>query len=252
VTYAGPSQAKVDDEVLLTFTIANTTGQALTGLQTVVQADAGLKPVKASDGWDVLPAGGLRWTRQSLAPGEKFAYQVLYRCLQAGPRLCARLVATSQEGARGEAEAGVEVAKAAAAPAPAPTAVQLVATVAGLWGKVKVGNGITYEIRVKNTGTVAAKQVVVAADVPEAMAVDDLGTSGPDPVKYDVKNNIVTFTALETLPPGEVRVYHVRASAKREGIFHFGVDVTAAGLQQPIHAEDKTEVFQDTAPPGDH
>ncbi len=243
VTKTGPARATVGQSVEFTISVANTGQQSLSDVKVVDHADAGLEaetPANAVKNW----TGDLEWTIPSLPPSRYTEIHVKYRCRTAAARLNLRTSATSKEGARGEADASIEVRQEARPPAAAQTGLSV--TVTGLHNAVIAGETVKYFVRVKNNGLTPESHLVLAATVPAAMAMDPLGTSGP--AKYTYNNHVVTFSPVETIRPGESLTYLIQVRAPQPGVFHFGVDLSSRGLAEPLHADETTEVLQPPTP----
>ena len=154
-----------------------------------------------------------------------------------------RATATSKEDARGQGEAFIEIrGEKGAAPPAAASGLSL--TVTGLRNPVAVGKEAVYEVRVRNGGTAAEKNLVLTAAVPTAMALVRLGTHGPATTEYDEsKDHVLQFTPVKELAPGETLIYRITLLAKQKGRFRLAVDLSGGGLTQPIHGEEATDVF---------
>jgi uncharacterized repeat protein (TIGR01451 family) len=148
---------------------------------------------------------------------------------------------TSQEGARAESEACLEVRAAAVAPSGPP---KLILEVADLLDPVRLGKQLTYEVRVTNDSTMPEQSLVLRATLPDGMTLVRLGTTGPGTVKHELKQQTVTFDPVPQIAAGETMTYRLRVLADRAGKHVVVVELTSQNLSQTLTAEETTEVFQ--------
>ncbi len=242
VKESGPPQGTVGQLVDFSLVVVNRGSQPATNVKVVEHADAGLQAVQASRGAK-LQNGNLVWTFSELPAGRSLELGIQFRCEKPAARLGDRVLVTSQEGAREETEAFIEVSQ-PPQPAPETAPAGLSVTVVGLGNQVAAGHELTYDIRVKNKGLMPYRQVMLTATVPAAMALVPLQTSGPSPLTYTYENNQVRFSPAAAIGPGETLTCHIRVRAKQPGRFHFDVHVSSLDLPQPLQAEEITEVFQ--------
>ncbi len=241
VEVSGPARGAVGEDVEFSIAIANTTSRELTDVKVVYSADFGLLPKLAS----VPPKrrdGDLVWTLASLAPGKTEKLAVGCRCTAASPRACSRVTAASREDARGEGAACIEIRE-EKRPTPPVAASGLSLTVTCWHKPVAVGKDALFLVNVRNGGTTAEKSLVLTATLPAAMALVPLGTHGPATTEYVPKDQVLQFTPLKELAPGETATYRITLLAKQKGVFHLAVDLSGGGLAQPIHGDEAAEVF---------
>ena len=103
---------------------------------------------------------------------------------------------------------------------------------------IEVGGRTAYRIQVKNTGSLPGDRVVVAATVPPQMRA--VTASGP--ATYRVEGGRVTFTPLETLPPGQTATYIVEVEAVQAGEARFRAELTTGTMSTPVVKEESTNV----------
>ena len=242
VDVSGPARGAVGEDVEFSIVVTNTTNQALTDVKVVYSADVGLLAKKALGG-PKRQDGDLVWTLPSLGPGKIEVLAVGCRCEKALSRACIRATATSHEDAHGEGEACIEIRE-EKRPTPPASASGLSLTATSSHKLVAVGKEAAYEIRVHNGKTTAEKNLVLTAKLPAAMELVPLKTQGPATTEYDRKDQILVFTPLAELAPGETATYRITLLAKQRGVFHLSVDLSGGGLAQPIHGEAATEVFR--------
>ncbi len=227
----GPPSASVGGTAQFTIDITNTGSQPLSSLKVVDQYDAVLSPTMATDGYK-FEDNNLVWTLDSLPAGKTTQLEVHFRCQSAAARACNRVSVTTQEGARVEAEACLEIRAAAGG---------LNIEVGDSRDPVRLGKGLTYEIRVSNDGNISYKQVTVVATVPAGMMSDRIGTSGP---RYTIDGQTVRFDAVPEIRPGEKRSYRIRVRTQQPGKLIFRAELTSQDLPQPVVVEETTDVLQ--------
>ena len=132
-------------------------------------------------------------------------------------------------------------------PAPARTnqpAAPLTMTVASLHPQIAAGKELTYLITVVNNTNVADHEVTVAAAVPDGLIPVGLGTSGPRSTLPDVEHQIVAFSPVMSIEPGETLTYQVRVRAKSAGQHVLRAKLTSQNSVQAVIQEASTEVFE--------
>lgn len=111
---------------------------------------------------------------------------------------------------------------------------------------VAVGQATTYTIRVKNSGTLAARQVIVSADVPTIMR--PVRATGPGKAGQ-IDGQKVVFPALESVAPNAETVFVVGVEGRAPGDARFRAEVRSVLLAQPLRAEEPTRVLGHTSGP---
>ncbi len=241
VRKTGPKQGTVGQLAEFTIDVTNTGSRELTNVRVVDRYDAALLPTQATEGYQ-LENGSLVWTFGRLQPGQTARIQILCNCLQATATACNRVSVTTSEGARGEDEACLEIRPPAAAPPQGEPEATLHLTVTDLRGMVGAGKELTYVIQVANRGILPDRQVVVAATIPDGMVPVKLGTTGPaDPPEFD--GQTVRFRPVPEIKPGQTLTYRVRVQTQRPGQFTFRAQATSERHDQPLVAEETTEVI---------
>jgi uncharacterized repeat protein (TIGR01451 family) len=224
-----PSRA-VGATVRFAIDVANNGTQELRNLTLVDRYDAGLTMAAASEGYRA-EAGTLTWAIDSLPPGPPIRFEVHCRCARAIARATNRATLSTQDGARFDSEASLEIRGGAGG---------LALMVADLRDPVAVGKGLTYEIQVSNQGQTSQKDVAVTATVPVGMMPDPIGTSGPG--KPTIQGQTIRFEAVPGLAAGETLTYRVRVRTRQAGKVTFHAEVTTRDQLQPLIAQEETEV----------
>jgi len=121
---------------------------------------------------------------------------------------------------------------------------------------VALGKRTTYTIRVKNTGSLAAKKVVVSAEAPESVETRELKMK---PVKATgpgsqgrIDRNLVTFPPIDSLAPNAEATFVIEVEALMPGDARFRAEVRGGLLSQPLRAEEPTRILgPESRPPGE-
>ncbi|HWB00002.1 MAG TPA: hypothetical protein VG713_15990 [Pirellulales bacterium] len=231
VRKTGPAQKNVGDEADFEIEITNNGPVAANMVKVADNYDLALDPVGATDGHS-FAGDDLVWLVDTLPVGKTIRFQVNCRCLARAAKACNRVTVTSQEGARADAEACLEI-QGAAAP--------LQITLGDLRDPVAVGNQTTYELRVTNPAAVADSQVAVTITLPVELTVVQAGTTGP--ATFRVDGNTVRFSPVGSLQPGATLTYRVQAQALRPGTVRVRADVTSANMPTAASTEETTSIF---------
>ena len=104
---------------------------------------------------------------------------------------------------------------------------------------VPVGEYITYEIEVTNTGSLEATGITVKATLtPEMEFVESTGAS-----KSRLDGSVLLFDTLPALAPNSKATWKVRAKAVGEGDLRFRVDVKSDQLERPVTEEESSNFY---------
>jgi len=253
VKKSGPSELRVGETARFTIEVQNTGKETLSGLKIIDRYDAAaLMPTLATEGYQI-EQDALSW-ELNLTAGQSARLEVHCTCRAEG-KSRNRVEAYLSDGTLvSEAEARLEIrSQTAERPPAAPPQFPSVDTsreeslqisVLGLRNPVRVGNELRYEIRLINQGTSPLRNVAVTAVVPEGMTPNPLGTLGHQGTQFTVQQGEVRFAPAAQLAVGETQYYYVRVRAKTPGRYRLRVEVTAAGLSQPVVKQsEETEVF---------
>lgn len=246
VRKVGPTIRNVGETAEFTITVTNNGTGTLTQLKVSDTYDRTLDPLTLTDGYRFV-GDNIEWIIPELPAGRSVALEINCKCIGAVARACNRVTVTSPEGARGESEACLEVrpasAPAAAGPdaANAATAGSLQLTIADLRDQIAVGNEVTYDVRVTNSGTAPDQQVVVVVTAPAEMTPISAGSGGPK--GFTIDGQSMKFAALPEIRPGETVRYQIRMRANRAGTARVRAQMQTSGTQRPISAEETTTIF---------
>jgi uncharacterized repeat protein (TIGR01451 family) len=247
----GPTAKTEGENAEFSITITNTGPVPLTQLQVTDNYDRSLDPVSLTDGYRFV-GDDIIWNIDQLPVGQSVRLEINCRCISAAARACNRVAVTAREGARADDEACLEVraratgaAPAAAAPAAtsinSATAGALQLTIADLRDQVAVGNELTYEVKVTNSGQATVQQIVLAVTAPAEMTPVSNGSGGPS--RFDISGQNVRFQPFKEIRAGETLTYQVRMKANRAGTARVRAQLQAGGSSRPVTAEETTTIF---------
>jgi uncharacterized repeat protein (TIGR01451 family) len=239
VAVAGPRLAYLDQEFAWTVAVANRGDAALSNVAVRATLPPEVKLIEVSDGGRPGPAS-VEWALGSLKPGE----QRTLRLSVTGAKLADRAALTAV--ALGDVLAG-EAGKPAGDPVEGrgEAAVAVIGTPAVAMelvtpaGPIEAGKRAAFRVRVRNTGTVSARNVEVTAFAPPELTVSR-GT-GPTDARVEGEGK-VTFGRLDELRPGQTVTYTVEVDAARPGDARFRAEVRAAHLTNPLKEEQAAQV----------
>lgn len=106
---------------------------------------------------------------------------------------------------------------------------------------VETGSETGYEIRLKNDGSKAATDVVVACDLSAGM--DLLDTKAP--VDQVLEGRQLTFSPIEQIAPGGQVTIRILTKVVRDGSHRLRVRLTSGSLPEPMILEEVTRAYSD-------
>jgi uncharacterized repeat protein (TIGR01451 family) len=114
-----------------------------------------------------------------------------------------------------------------------------------LWVKdgsdpISVGQRTTFTIRVKNSGTIAATKVDIAAELPNQLRA--VRATGPNS-QGKIDGQRITFTTLPSLAPNAETTFVVEVEGLVPGDARFRAEARSAMLAQPLRAEEPTRIL---------
>jgi uncharacterized repeat protein (TIGR01451 family) len=109
-------------------------------------------------------------------------------------------------------------------------------------GPVAVGEEAIYEIRVKNRGTSAAKEINIVALFSAGIEPDQV--EGP----HSVADGRVTFRTIDELAAGREVNFRIRAHALQAGTHVFRAEVLCRDSEIKLAAEETTRFYADDLP----
>lgn len=233
VTATGPKVAYVGQSVEYALKVTNRGDTEMKNVSLRAAVPAELK-VTAADGGTVGP-GSVEWKLSSLRPGESKAFKLNADALKLAGSAGMSVVALGDPEPLGVPVEGR--ADAALAIIGTPALALEVATPAGT---LEVGKRATYQIRVRNAGTVSARNVQVAALAPAEFKVVR-ATGGATEARPD-GNGRVSFPAVDEVAPDQTLTFTVEVDVVQAGDARFKAEVTATHLKNPLREEQSARV----------
>ena len=244
----GPARGYVGQEATWQLVARNTGDVPLANAVVKATLPADVTFVKATDGGTVV-GRQVVWNLGTLAARQDRTIGLTGLCAKASPRasMSATATATPSGGRPGTARPGPLGRS-------AETVIEIVGvpalqlSVKDSADPVGVGQRVTYLVRVKNTGSQAARKVAVVADLPEAMRP----TRGTGPgAAATITGRRVTFPALDTLAPGAEASFVVEAEALTPGDARFAAEVHSASQTQALRAVEPTRIVNALSRPSE-
>ena len=234
---AGPAIAYLNNDFDWNVTVINTADTTVSNVLVRASLPAEVLVKSISDGGKAGPAS-IEWKLGDLKPREQRILKVSVETAKLSKR-SALSVAVLADVVNGTQLVGNPVAaKAEAAVAIIGTPV-LELNVATPPAAVEMGKRLTFQIRVKNSGTVAVRNVAVAGFVPAELKA--ISGAGPQPAKIDASGQVV-FPAVDELLPGATLTFTVLVEGAKPGDARFRAEVKAAHLTKTLQEEQATRV----------
>jgi uncharacterized repeat protein (TIGR01451 family) len=233
----GPKLAYLNEQFTWTLTLSNT-GEATVSnivVRATIPPEVG---VKTADGGKA-GAGSIEWKLSELRPGEQKAYSLKAVAARLVDRAVLTVVALGDATSGGRTMGDPVEARGEAATAiiGTPAVVLEVATPPGV---VEVGKRVAYTVRVKNQGTLSARNIEVTTFAPPELRV--VRGTGPTDGRIDATGK-VTFPAVDELRPGQTLTFTIEAEALQPGDARFRAEVKAAHLTNTLKEEQATRVM---------
>jgi uncharacterized repeat protein (TIGR01451 family) len=102
--------------------------------------------------------------------------------------------------------------------------------------QLQVGDEITYDVEIANTGDRSATAVGFSCELPTGLELVE--TSGP--TEYIAENGVVVFKSLAEIEAGKTAVYSVRARCTREGTHRLRLRAASESISEPLIGEETT------------
>ena len=108
-------------------------------------------------------------------------------------------------------------------------------------GPVEVGKRTSFTVRVRNRGTVAARNVEVVVVAPSALRAIRGAGRVEGRVESDGK---IIFPPIEELPPGQAATFTIEVEGAQPGTARLHAEVRAPHLTQVLKEEQTTRVTE--------
>ena len=233
VNIDGPTFRYARSDIDWTIRVTNVGETALTNVVVRAQLPAEVTFVRAGGGGRFVSGGQVVWTVGTLQPREEKLLDVTARADRVTPRAVAVVTATADPNVSERVEAGIEIRGA--------PALRLEAL--DTKDPVEVGRQTTYEISVTNTGTWVATDIAITAALSEQMRIRS--GVGPGNAQPQIVGNRITFPTLDSLQPGETRLFSIVGEAVKAGDARCRIELRSVSIgPDPVIEEESTTVFQ--------
>jgi uncharacterized repeat protein (TIGR01451 family) len=233
----GPTIAYLNNDFDWSVTVNNTADLAVSNVVVRATIPPEVLAKTASDGGKV-GAGSVEWNLPELKPREQKTFKLTVTTAKLTSR-AAFTVAVLADAINGTQLVGDPLG------AKAETAVAIIGTpalvlnVASPPASVEVGKRVTFQISVKNQGTVSARTIEVTGYAPPQLKA--IRGTGQVEGRIDATGKI-TFPAVDELKPGATLTLTVEVEGSQLGDARFRTEVKAAHLSKILQEEQTTRV----------
>ena len=236
-TATGPNIAYLNQEFDWTITVSNTADTPISNVVVRATIPPEVRAKAASDGGNVGP-GSIEWKISDLKAREQRALKLTVETNKLTSK------ATLSVAAMADVVSGTQLVGDPLG-AKAETSVAIIGTpalvlnVTAAQTSVEVGKTLTYQVQLKNQGTVSARAIEVTGYVPgELKAIQGAGAVA---ARIDATGK-VTFPAVDELKPGGVLTFTVQVQGQQVGDARFRAEVKSAHLTKVLQEEQSTRV----------
>ena len=231
VAITGPKLVYLNQEFAWTVSVANAGDGPVSNAIIRATLPPEVKIKEAEEG--TVGAGSVEWKIAELKPGDQRTFRLSVGAASLIDRAAITVAALADVGS---SDAIQSKAEAAVAIIGTPALVLELTTPAG---PVEVGKRGSFVVRVRNKGTVAARDVEVAVLTPsELRAIRGVGRAdgriAPD--------GRIVFPALEEIPPGQTAIYTIEVEGTQPGTARLRAEVRAPHLTHVLREEQSTRV----------
>ena len=110
--------------------------------------------------------------------------------------------------------------------------------VVGSNSQPKLGEEISYEIRIANTGSRSATNVGLSCELPSGMSLKQ----AVGPTEYIAENGVLVFKSVPQIDAGKTVVVTVKAVCSREGTHRLRLRVASESITDPLIGEETSIV----------
>jgi uncharacterized repeat protein (TIGR01451 family) len=236
VTVNGPQLVYLNQQVDWMIAVANRGDSAVANVAVRATVPSELKLTAADGG--TIGAGVVEWKLNSLASGEQKSFKLSGEAIKLASPASLAIAVAGDLGGSGAATTPVSGKATAAVEIIGSPALSLeLATPPGV---IEVGKRMSYQIRVKNQGTVLAQNIEVTALAPPELK-PVRGSSGAANASIDSTGRIA-FPTVAELPPGQTLTFTVEADAIKSGDARFSAEVNAVHLKATLKEEQSTRI----------
>lgn len=231
VAISGPRRRYLERQATYTVKVANPGTAPAEDIELVSRLPRAMQFVSANNaGHYDAATHAVYWSLQELPKGEQGQVQLVTLPTEPGDHTV-RVESTARGELSDSSEETVRVEGLSA----------LFFEVADVEDPVEVGRDTAYEIRVLNQGTKVARNIVVAALLPNDLK--PLSTEGP--TQGTIQGNQVVFQPLGRLAPKADATFTVRAQGVQPGDQRVQIQIQSDDLKTPVTKEESTRVYSD-------
>jgi uncharacterized repeat protein (TIGR01451 family) len=222
VRFDGPRDGAIGKDLEVRLEVQNTSNVNLSSIHVEQSVPQGVEVVSASGGAATAPGGrGLLWTLPALTPGQKQVFACTLRPRSPGD--WPLYAAANVDGFVAHAGHSIHV------DGPAPLSLEVVAGDEVL----TAGGENVYEVRLHNDGEVAARNVRLAALLPDEVV--PMQPQGPTQAR--IQGAQVVFDPLPTLGPRGEAIYRIRVRGAHAGQGRLHIEAGGDTLARPMQEE---------------
>ncbi len=228
-TIDGPGLRYLGRQGVFTLTVANDGAAATSNVQVMHKVPEGFEFISADKGVQFDKSTRLlTWFVGRLEKEEQSQINVTLSAKKLGEHK--HLVrATSEHGSLADAEFTSRVEGTSS----------LSVEVVDLDDPVETGTEAIYEVRVKNEGSAAAKDVGLACEL--ANGVTFVTATGP--AQHIAEQQNVVFRTIPELGPGKTAVFRVKVTSQTSGNSRFRARVTSKSVEEALTADELTKFY---------
>ena len=115
----------------------------------------------------------------------------------------------------------------------------LVLEVSDQYDPVEVGADTFYEVVIRNEGTKAAANVMLACQLPNGLQL----TNAEGPTQASKASDVVRFQPLATLPPGKTVTFRVGVKGQKDGYQRIRAQLVSDSIPEPLTVEELTRFY---------
>lgn len=231
VSLEGPSLRYIGRNAQYTLSVLNDGAAASNNVRVVHRIPEGFEFASADEGGKYDPSGRTAsWFVGRLEPGQSTRLNVVLLPVKLGDYVH-RAGVVSEHGAKSTAEFETQVEGTAS----------LVLEIVDRDDPVEVGVETAYEVRVRNDGSKAAKNVALSCELPQGVTL--IRAKGP--TEHIAENGLVVFKNIGQLQPEKTAIYRVHLKGRVEGNHRFRARLASDSIREPLIFEELTRFYGD-------
>jgi uncharacterized repeat protein (TIGR01451 family) len=233
----GPKLVYLNQEFPWTVTLRNNGDAPVSNIVVRASLPPEVRAKAASDGGQVA-SNSVEWKLNELAAGDQKTLKVTAEALRlaATASMTVKISGDATSGGRSVGDSIESKTESMVAIIGTPAVVLELATPPGV---LEVGKRAAFKLRVRNAGTVSARNIEVAAFAPPEMRL--VRGTGSAQVHIDASGKIA-FPPVDELRPGETLTLTIDVEAIQAGDGRFRAEVKAAHLKRPLQEEQSARV----------